>query len=285
MRTLLSCTVLLLIAGAAGADEPDRIIIPHGTHFENDVDCATCHEGVEASTAAGERFRPEMDLCADCHDVDDDETCVLCHTNPDEAGDYPVRAYGAGLFSHAAHEDAGLECAACHGDPAGEPVLPAKADCRVCHATADDYAGCAMCHAPGTELVPDTHDRAWVNLHGAAALESRGRCALCHTETGCQECHEGDNVRPRSHHLNYAFEHALDARGKELDCYVCHQDPEYCSSCHAANQVMPHDHSSAGWLNSSGGDHAVEGLFDMESCIACHDAGDQSPSCARCHGG
>lgn len=284
MKTIMICTGILLFATCVAA-EPDRIIIPHGIHFENDVDCATCHDGVETSAAAAESFRPDMDLCADCHEVEDDELCATCHTNADEAGDYTLRAYGAGNFSHAAHVDEDMACAACHGDPAGQPVLPVKADCRVCHETSDDFAGCAMCHAPETELRPADHDPAWINMHGPFARDSQDRCALCHTETGCQECHAGDNVRPRSHDLNYAFEHALDARGNELECATCHQDPEYCSACHAANYVLPRNHSQAGWVSfPDGGRHAEDGLFEIENCIACHSAGAESPSCAQCHG-
>ena len=280
--------ILLLLAFAASAqDGPDRIIIPHGTHFENDVSCLDCHEGVEASTSAGESFRPDMETCEGCHEVDDDETCTMCHTNPDEAGDYPGLHFGAAGFAHAPHVGADMDCAACHGDPAADsPALPGKPDCRGCHETADDYGDCRLCHAVGEELRPDTHDLAWINHHGIVAREDQDRCALCHTQTTCQECHVGDNVRPRSHRLNYAFDHALDARGNEMDCAVCHQDPDYCSSCHIAEHVLPLNHSQGNWVNGGdGGRHGLEGLFDIENCVACHSAGENSPTCAACHGG
>lgn len=287
MRTLTVIAAMLAAGLALAQDAPDRIVIPHGTHFENDVTCLDCHDGVEVSASAEEMFRPDMDTCGDCHEVDDDETCDMCHTNVDEAGDYPGLAYGAGKFPHAAHVERGMECAACHGDPAlDQPLLPGKPDCRACHETADDYGDCRTCHTPAFELTPVSHDLTWVNAHGPMAREDQTSCAQCHTETSCQECHAGDNVRPRSHTLNYEWDHALDARTGATQCYTCHQDPDYCTSCHAASQILPRSHSQAGWLNGSdGGRHAIDGVFEMENCVACHSAGAEAPTCARCHGG
>lgn len=287
MKTTLIITLLCLAGAAAAQDGPDTIIFPHGFHFENDAACLDCHDGVEASVTADDVFRPDMDACADCHEVDDDETCTMCHTQPDEAGDYEALIYGAALFSHAAHMGAGMECAACHGDPAADqPLLPGKADCRICHETAEDYGDCRLCHASGTELLPVSHDAAWSAHHGIVARDDQDRCAQCHTQTTCQECHAGDNVRPRSHPLNYAFSHAMDARSNSMECAVCHEDPRYCTACHLAERVLPTSHSQTGWVNGGdGGRHAQDGVFEIESCIACHDGGEASPACAACHGG
>jgi hypothetical protein len=278
--------IILLAAAPARAQLPDTIVMPHDVHFANEVECAMCHEGVE-DAEAGASLRPSMDVCSACHDVEDGDTCVMCHTNVDEAGDYARRAFGADLFVHAPHVAAGLACASCHGDPAGdERPIPAKPDCRACHATADDYGDCRLCHSGGFELRPAGHHRGWATHHGAEARLDQAACALCHTEAGCQECHAGDNVRPRSHPLNFEWEHAAKARGNELDCAVCHTEPEFCTSCHAARQVLPRDHSRVDWVDpDDGGRHAVEGAFAIESCIACHGEGPAAPTCAACHGG
>jgi hypothetical protein len=286
MRTLLLTAIVLMATGAA-AQLPDSIVMPHRTHFENDVECTMCHEGVDASRAAAESFRPAMDVCAACHDTEDGDACVMCHTNVEEAGDYPVPAFAAGKFAHAAHVAAGIGCAACHGEPAAaDPRIPGKPDCRSCHETADEYADCRVCHAESMELKPSSHDGGWDVRHGAVARDDQALCAGCHTQTTCQECHAGDNVRPRSHSLNFAFEHASKARGQELECAVCHTEPEFCSSCHAAQQVLPRSHSSVGWVRlPDGGQHAVDGAFEIEGCIACHSEGPGAPTCAACHGG
>ncbi len=210
-----------------------------------------CHEGVADSRSAADTFRPDMDVCANCHDVEDDGTCNMCHTNVDEAGDYPVRAFGAAKFAHAPHVAAGLACGTCHGDPEGAArPIPGKPECRVCHATAADYADCRLCHADDNDLRPATHVTGWDVRHGADARLDQAACALCHTQSTCQECHAGDNVRPRTHPLNFAFDHAARARGNELECAVCHTEPEFCTACHAANRVLPASHSQVGWVRA-----------------------------------
>ncbi len=287
MKYLLLLFIMLVPMSANAVTESDRIVFPHDLHFEEEIACTDCHEGIAGSTAAAQQFFPEMDFCADCHDVDDEDECSMCHTNADEAGDYRRRVYGAGRFSHAAHLAQDMTCATCHGEPAAaSPTVPDKPDCRVCHETADNYTDCRLCHAAAQQLLPLDHGPSWQNGHGLLALEDLGSCYQCHTENTCQECHSGDNVRPRSHRLNYAFDHALEARGQEMQCTTCHEDPTYCSSCHIAERILPQDHSQAGWVRSAGGgQHATEGVFNLESCIACHDTGATEPSCARCHVG
>ena len=296
MKSSVAIFVWLIFAACiacqpARSRAADQIIFPHATHFAEDIDCLSCHEGIAASQGTGERYLPEMEFCADCHDVDDEANCRMCHTNSDDAGDRAPRAYGASIFSHSAHVGQGMGCADCHGDPASisedeMPRVPAKADCRICHTTADDYADCGMCHTDPARPVPVMHGGDWSTGHGLPAQSDPARCYQCHTESGCQECHSGDNVRPRSHGLNFGFGHAMAARGNEMECAICHTEPEYCSSCHVAERVMPRSHSSAGWANTSdGGRHALDAPFEMENCIACHSAGGDSPSCAACHGG
>lgn len=288
MRTLPPVLLgALLAVASAAAQPPDAIVMPHDVHFAADVECAVCHEGVAESRTPGASFRPGMDACAACHDVEDGDTCAMCHTNVDEAGDYPRRPYGAGRFVHAPHVTGDGTCVACHGDPAGAArPLPGKPDCRACHATADGYADCRLCHADGQDLVPGDHAGAWDARHGAFARADQASCALCHTRATCQECHAGDNVRPRSHTLDFAYRHAGLARGSELECAACHTEPEYCVSCHAAQRVLPDSHSRVGWVRAAdGGRHAQEGAFAVESCIACHGDGPAAPACAACHGG
>ena len=284
MKTLLClCLVLTAASIALAQDAPDTLIISHVNHFASEVDCTDCHTAAEE--AAPTVMRPEMDACSACHDVDDDDTCNMCHTNVDEAGDYPERTY-ATLFAHGPHLGRDIACAVCHGTTeSAEPAFPVKADCRVCHETANHYNDCRLCHRPEFDLTPVTHQADWAHAHGVQAQADETACFLCHTRTTCEDCHLGDNVRPRTHSLNFAFEHASKARGKEMDCAVCHREAEFCSSCHMAERVLPRDHFRGGWMGPDGGNHAVEARFDMESCIACHSAGADSPTCARCHGG
>jgi len=143
---------------------------------------------------------------------------------------------------------------------------------------------CSLCHSPSESLNPISHTPDWFDTHADAARFDQISCQNCHTQTDCLDCHAGDNVRPRSHDLNFEFDHALEARDNELDCQTCHLEPQFCSSCHAAEQILPRSHSRGDWiLGGSGGTHAEDARFNMESCIACHDAGNQDPICATCH--
>ena len=284
---LMLSLVAVIAATPLAAETLDRIIVPHDIHLENDVECADCHDGIESSANAFETHFPDMDVCADCHDVDEDDTCASCHTDEDTAGEWVRPKFGALLFPHAAHVEAGMDCAECHGDlSAGQPVIPTKAQCRECHETADNYADCRMCHAAGKGLVPFDHLAGWDHRHGVAARFDDQSCSECHGPSTCQECHSGDNIEPMVHELGFAYSHALQARGHEFECATCHQEPEGCVACHQAEHVLPRNHQRADWLSpTNGGAHAVEGLFDIENCVACHDTGASEPACAQCHGG
>jgi hypothetical protein len=287
---------LLLVAGCVfasasfgfllrAASAESGIKFPHGVHVESGLECDLCHEAATTSQRGSDLLLPQKPACADCHDVEDTATCGTCHRNADEPSGYGTRVAVAQNFPHELHLKQNMDCATCHlGESKAEPTLPDKASCRACHATASQQSDCRLCHAAGEELVPASHGAQFLQQHAIEASWNQARCALCHTQTDCQECHGGDNVRPRSHPLNYAFDHALDARSKEMTCYACHQS-EYCSSCHRAQRIRPSNHSQADWVSfSGGGRHAEEGRFDMESCTACHDAGSTAPTCTPCHG-
>ena len=98
MKHLGGLTVLMLAACAlarAAGGEPDRITFPHDLHFENEVECTTCHPDVAGSARATDRLRPDMDVCADCHDIEDDTGCAVCHANVDEAAPHSGPAASA----------------------------------------------------------------------------------------------------------------------------------------------------------------------------------------------
>jgi hypothetical protein len=284
---VLTLAALIATAGWLLGDPRDTIIPAHGVHFANDVECATCHAGVEKSTSALETHRPAMETCSGCHDVEDPDLCAQCHTNVAAAVSAAPPARPARKFSHDAHVGRGMTCESCHGNPRiMEPAIPAKAECRRCHETAADYTDCGTCHAESERRLPVSHDGGWVHRHGVNARVDEASCETCHTQGQCEDCHSGDNVRPRSHGLNYVFAHANEARGNELVCGTCHDEREFCSSCHVAERVLPRSHSRVDWVRiDDGGTHADEARFDIESCMSCHEGGASSPICADCHGG
>ncbi|MBP6875336.1 MAG: cytochrome c3 family protein [Candidatus Eisenbacteria bacterium] len=265
----------------AAAGLADRILFSHALHAESGVSCETCHAAAESQTG-GDNLLPAMETCGACHDIASSEHCGMCHANPEAPGIAPRVTAVAQRFPHARHVSGEGSCERCHGPVQAGPHLPDKSLCRNCHETASGLSDCRLCHADTEPLRPSSHGPEWELVHASAARVDASRCSVCHSQTDCQQCHSGDNVRPRVHPLNFSFRHALEARGQEQSCAACHEDPQFCQACHAARQVLPSDHSRADWVTRQGGRHAEEAEFDLESCTACHEGG--SPVCARCHG-
>lgn len=278
---------VIAFAGLARGVKKDEIHAAHAKHLLNEVPCETCHAGAAASHAGADDLLPKKEVCAGCHDVEAANECSMCHSRPEEPLSSPRQTATAQKFPHATHVERGMSCAECHGETVGaEPQIPEKALCRSCHETVSDGGDCAVCHAESEPLRPQSHSAGWTSFHAVEARVNSASCENCHTQKECQDCHAGDNVRPRVHPLSYRFGHAVDARAGELACASCHEDREFCSSCHAAERILPRDHSRADWvLSRSGGRHAEEGRFDIESCMSCHESGAESPVCADCHGG
>ncbi|MBK8230814.1 MAG: hypothetical protein IPK72_09590 [Candidatus Eisenbacteria bacterium] len=287
-QTVLGLGLVLALASfglvtSGLANKGDRIKPAHAKHAENGVPCQACHGSALTSKSGTDNLMPAMEVCAECHDVASEEHCGDCHTNLEAPGIGARHAVRVQNFSHELHAKSESDCASCHGS-AHEPEIPGMAVCRDCHATASAMNDCRTCHAADEPLRPMSHMPDWAATHGGEALVPDADCADCHTQTDCQDCHAGDNVRPRVHPLGFDSSHALEARANAIDCAGCHEDVSFCSSCHTERQVLPRDHSSADWLKKlGGGRHAEEGRFDVESCIACHDAGTAPATCSECH--
>ncbi|MFN8546509.1 MAG: cytochrome c3 family protein [Candidatus Eisenbacteria bacterium] len=287
-----SCVLALTVAGAlfcanrGVAAKPDSIKEMHDIHRANDLPCAACHENAATSKSGTDNLLPTMEACKECHDVADQNHCGDCHTNIEAAAASPRHVESVQKFPHETHVKAGMKCETCHGAK-GEPKVPSMELCRTCHETASAQADCGTCHATLEPLKPESHEGDWLSAHAVEAQANNGgqaACANCHAEKDCQDCHSGDNVRPRVHPLGFNFEHAIAARGNSLDCATCHEAASFCAPCHRDQQVLPMNHSRANWLlPGDGGMHAEEGELDLESCIACHDLGAAPANCVECH--
>jgi len=260
---------------------PSDIIFAHANHV--DLECIDCHADISQSDNAGDRNFPTMDLCADCHDIESDDNCGLCHRNPEEPGatPHPDRPIA---FDHKRHLGQDIECAECHGDIAASTesslaFMPQMQTCFVCHdgTKADD--NCATCHQARLALA-DIHPTDWRHRHGDEATLNRDWCRQCHERKNtCLDCHRGDNLTGGIHDLNYMYTHGLDAQSKRLDCARCHDQRTFCNDCHERENLLPLLHSSVSWLT----DHGRAARRDVENCASCHDTAD--PTCARagCH--
>lgn len=260
------------------------IIFSHSFHVgEQEIECEMCHIEISSSQKATDRNMPTMDECAACHDVEDDETCGMCHRNVDEPEAIPeiTRAIA---FNHAGHLEHDLQCRHCHGDVADTETLssanfPDKPLCMDCHDNRNASSECVLCHEGRVSLL-DIHPNDWKHQHGDLAAADRAWCTACHREqNSCLECHRGDNLSGQIHDLNFEFTHALEAKSKSADCRHCHETENFCTECHQGMNRMPLNHSLLSWLN----DHGSAARTDVENCAVCHDSRD--PSCARggCH--
>jgi len=264
--------------------KPGDIIFSHFFHVqENEIDCETCHGDIATSTENVDRNLPDMEVCADCHDVEDEEGCVICHRSPDDPQP-SVHVITGFAFNHQAHVERKVACATCHAEmtsdhPVVKTAISVKAQCMQCHNNVTAESRCAACHGDRYQLA-DIHPTAWRHGHGEEASAREAWCASCHHEqVDCQDCHQGDNLQGNIHELNYVFIHGLDAGSKNIDCTRCHNRREFCTDCHERNLRIPLAHSTAGWLS----EHGRAARQDPENCASCHETDD--PSCSRsgCH--
>jgi hypothetical protein len=290
------CTALVLAVGFSDlisktvlpitAAESRRLIFNHGLHVDNE--CTYCHVNAKTSKAGLDDLLPTHDNCGECHDVSDNKGCVTCHLDENPAAGPRVKDYSP-KFTHAAHVDAKLTCTNCHADldtPLPTETIghfPTMAECMKCHTEKLVSTDCALCHLPDDELRPKDHMLEWLSLHGAAAAESQASCTVCHSlAEDCQACHNGDAVSS-PHPRNYIARHGQEAHMSEMRCSVCHDEQSFCNECHKAMNILPAGHYRPGWATTSGGKHAEEAQFDLQSCIACHDTPGKTPVCATCH--
>ena len=276
-------------------DDRPELIFSHRYHLEEEgLICSDCHYDVEESVTGTDNLLPEMDVCGDCHDIDDEDECGTCHSNIDDPQAVPRVEDFSPVFSHKLHVEAELSCESCHADVAmaevsGAGMLPGMVQCLDCH---DQHAvtsvDCQLCHAPEEQLKPISHSPDFIHAHSdiartGAPVDGDKTCQTCHDTNFCQDCHEGDNLDRTTHPLNYEFTHALDAQADERLCISCHTDRQECVDCHNANLVLPQSHVP-GFVNPvNGGLHAMEAANDIESCMSCHNTNAEQ-ICQPCHG-
>jgi hypothetical protein len=340
-RYTLSAACLILVVAMAVAmkepapggsslqDHPTTLKFSHTLHVKDQgVACADCHTMAKASTKSADHLLPNHESCQSCHEEQLSSDCAYCHTNPDNivAAPHPDREL---IFSHEAHAGTqNISCETCHAglDDATKAATgnyPAMATCTTCHSGKAASTNCESCHTNFTSLVPPDHistnfrkEHSKLTRVGALDVE----CASCHTESFCQDCHTGTEVRgffgsgdlmsdpsarsftkdspkqlrlQQAHSLNYRFTHGIDAKSKDVECSSCHETQSFCVECHEAGgnitqpSFKPSTHRKAGFATigkgSGGGLHAELARRDLESCIACHDVEGSDPVCLTCH--
>jgi hypothetical protein len=282
----------------------------HKLHRKKKADCTDCHESVANARTSAQSDRPAEAVCFTCHEASERENCATCHEGTPRATKRPAQEL---RFDHAAHlAREGVECVTCHekapdATSADEPLLPTMATCTKCHEHQVDMdrLNCTRCHTelPEKHAFPrdeSMHGAGFVALHGAWAAGGSARCAQCHEQSFCADCHAAatrplppsqlmpDRVdRAFIHRGDFLSRHALEARARPVSCLNCHGE-SFCRDCHDSRaqalgggpKASPHP---PGFVMRGGvAFHGTEARQNPQACAACHDQGAAS-NCVTCH--
>jgi c(7)-type cytochrome triheme protein len=234
-----------------------ELVFSHKQHLAmKNVECSTCHKGLDSATFAGAANMPSMETCTTCHNERQaTKQCEACHTNLNNL--IPPDHLEANFKK--SHREltrlGGLET-----------------NCATCHT----QSFCAECH------------------DGAALMRfGKGAWMADPTPRVFPGNRSGTMTAQMVHDLNYRFTHGIDAKSKSSECYTCHSAQEFCSECHETGDNITSHGSKPAWhlgagfttigVGSGGGRHAILARRDIETCVACHDAQGGDPTCITCH--
>jgi len=192
------------VPAVATAGDGKTVKFSHVNHAsERGIACADCHTDAPKSKLASDRLIPGHESCQSCHEEQVNNDCAYCHTNPDDIRPMVLPARDL-VFAHDHHVgNCGIACESCHGGVSSDPSVP---DIKY-----PEMASCMQWPRQGErvermrDLPPrflETHPRqpSRLRFHETARRAvSVGLldvdCATCHTESFCQECHTGDQLR------------------------------------------------------------------------------------------
>jgi c(7)-type cytochrome triheme protein len=288
----------------------------HKFHAAKSAECTECHASVEKSTLASDNNLGKMAECYECHDKETTE-CSVCHVEPKEPYSVFANPKRELIFNHQQHvTDLKIECETCHGDInkkeyANARVLPPMESCSTCHNGIKASDNCQVCHTDIRFIRPADHELGFLRTHKQiVAASSDANCLMCHTQSSCQECHEGGHASKTAkgnefessragsslgtgagqivqnvHSLDYLVTHRFDFKAKSQECQSCHEPETFCVDCHSGSgkASRPAWHDVAGFTSGTGGLHASMAKKDMESCVVCHASSQNDVTCVQCH--
>lgn len=288
-------------------------------HSDSAVACTTCHTESGAMRMAVQRAVARQ--CLDCHGITTahlaapDTACATCHVTLAEAPRI-ARATVASWEAPPSHADPDFTFE--HGPLArvtGRPTAVA-ASCATCHAR----NFCIECHVDAPEQpaiqalaaderslaieaelrAPRSHDEPGFvqGGHSDPATDAPQRCATCHTQESCLNCHAGEapaparslatagpgrgagaattRTRPPSHGADFTEIHGRPAASRPTSCTTCHVR-EQCLDCHrpgvsaASSEYHPRNFLAR---------HPAAAYARETECADCHN---QAAFCTACH--
>jgi len=289
-RALLLAGSALILSGFLGIPSVSaQSEFPHEKHSVFFSDCATCHGGITSGDFS--EVYPDPAFCTACHDGSTAPSIDWTPAESPRASNLTFR-----------HEPHAFDCATCHLPSGAEglaPVsIPQPTVCLGCHAPQvnshlEAREMCQTCHVPAVESPifaqgmsglpkPESHEYGdFYRNHRDLAATSPDYCAVCHTESSCTSCHDGQNT-PGFHPINFLASHGPEAYGRTSDCSACHNAEAFCRTCHmslglndASGMGAAYHNDQSFWILS----HAPAARQDLESCVSCH----QQTDCLQCH--
>ncbi len=235
---------------------PHDLIFSHQSHVDQDMDCLSCHTGIDKAEAPLHAL-PPMDDCMTCHNgMAAPRDCASCHTT-DVSLLIPDTHHPEWKNDHGQQARiSDTSCLPCH----------AISDCQECHdgGVLNEFAALSTpLQSSGAPELSGSAGTILQRAHGLNyrfwhAIEARGKGSACIT---CHDIDSGDSG-------------------------------DFCASCHnptgnAAARPVWHGGSQwgalAGGVGSGGGRHAELARRDIENCVTCHDQTGDDPSCLLCH--
>jgi nitrate/TMAO reductase-like tetraheme cytochrome c subunit len=206
-----------------------------------------------------------------------DDVCLQCH-DPNRKATSGFRI----LIDHAEHAKRNGSCISCHVRTAhpiesrGTP-MSLMSQCFTCHGTPgqpEASAECGVCHPADYELLPGSHEETtWAVGHGDVQQSDPKQCAMCHTQTFCDDCHGLAMPHPTNWAKGPSGHGALAESDRAL-CGRCHggDRPDLCTMCHHTS----YDPTVGTWIEQ----HPVEVQDEgVAYCEGCH----PGPYCSFCH--
>ncbi|TAL18581.1 cytochrome C [bacterium] len=247
MRKKIMILALVGLGGATLAFAAQFSMKDHVSQYVTGGDCAACH------------------LPGDQSVIPSNETCKKCH---DEK--FMAEVTFTGLKSH------GPLWSLDHGPFA----LRDYKTCEKCHdeGKLQGAIGCTECHEAGKADEQGDYANAPFNIHRGefavshpiAARTDQQKCARCHENSYCVECHEDfrdEDLSVLSHRKGWS---SIAVSGSNHGDFA--EDPDSCAGCHPEGSVLP----SHNWTR----DHAREARRNLATCEVCHPEGDE---CLTCH--
>ncbi len=235
--------------------------------------------------------------CATCHVR---TYCVACHVNAPEVPQ--IQALGLNAAATATPPPVAAPADHAKGDFETRHGTQNASACRTCH-TQESCAACHNAQLPGTARalfsagpdrghgasttgkLPSSHTPTWKTSHGPVADASMRSCASCHRRESCLACHVPDPAGRNGYHpASFLTRHPAEAYSRSGTCSDCHNQAQFCQSCHqSAGVVTQRSLLGAGGYHDGNRQffvgHGQAARQALESCASCHVERD----CLTCH--